>query len=166
MKCETCENRSSGRSDLQGGPRSTPATFRESTFLFQLEWTALEQIKRLHELLTRLQHPYEPCQTFLDRLRAFFAALLERKADLQHQSLMMRLTFKQNDQSKNAHERDRRMLVSSYAVAFKWWKGKHGAARLAAVRLWCLSWWPSCNSVATGSAHSSMDSQTPPIMRI
>jgi putative SOS response-associated peptidase YedK len=96
-----------------------------------------------------LQHPYEPCQTFLDRLRAFFAALLERKADLQHQSLMMRLTFKQNDQSKNAHERDRRMLMSSHTEAFKWWKGKHGACSGSVVVPQLVA---VLHSVATGAA--------------
>ena len=85
-----------GGVDLQGDPRSTPATFRESTFPCQWKGPMLEQKKRGQELLIRLKIP---CQTFC--LRASCAASWERAAaDRQWQSPMIRLTFKQLGTSK------------------------------------------------------------------
>ena len=85
-----------GGGDLQGDLRSTPATFRESTFPCQWKGPMLEQKKREQELLIRLKIP---CQTFC--LRASCAASWERAAaDRQWQSPMIRLTFKQLGTSK------------------------------------------------------------------
>ncbi len=85
-----------GGANLQGDLRSTPATFRESTFPCRWKGPMLEQKQREQELLIRLKIP---CQTFC--LRASCAASWERAAAARPwQSPMIRLTFKQLGKSK------------------------------------------------------------------